>query len=117
MATALNRTTKQLKLSASPNEHPLVDWIYEPDLSSVTGILSKYWVIIGDVITEMDQTAKNAVDAAELQAIEDGELAEADTGFLRRLVLLIIDELNILRGEHGLSNRTVAQFKTAMRAK
>ena len=36
---------------------------------------------------------------------------------MKAFVELMIDELNILRNEHVLADRTMAQFKTAMKAK
>lgn len=117
MASVLNRTTRQFLSSANTPDYPVEDWIINPDMGSVVGVPQKYWVITGDVVSEMDQAAKDVVTAAEVQAQEDGEIAEADSGFLRRFALILIDELNILRAEHGLSARNITQLKTAMRAK
>lgn len=64
MANVLNRTTKQYITSANTPDYPTADWIINPDLSGVSGVPSKYWKITGDVVTEMNQTEKDAVDAA-----------------------------------------------------
>jgi len=79
---------------------------------------SIYWVITGDVITEMSQAEKDAVDAAILSDARDDAIeAEIDNleSVLRQLTKLIVDELNILRQEHSLPDRTLAQVKTQLR--
>ena len=64
MASALHRTSKQLKLSVNtPNFNPSV-WIINPDLSGVDGVPVKYWKITGDVVSEMSPAEKAAYDAA-----------------------------------------------------
>lgn len=94
------------------------EWIYNPDMSAVQGVSSKYWTITGDVISEMSQSEKDTVDAAALDARRDAMVdAVIDNleGDLRQLVKLMISEINILRAEHGLPSRTIAQFKTQIR--
>jgi hypothetical protein len=39
-------------------------WLWDPDLTAVGGVPEKYWVLTGDVVSEMDQASKDAVDAA-----------------------------------------------------
>ena len=41
------------------------DWVLAPDLSEVNGVSKKYWKLTGDVVSEMSQPEKDAVDAAE----------------------------------------------------
>jgi hypothetical protein len=133
MGNYLHRTTKQYLQSWSPNDlpEPLVNYIEEPDLSAVAGVPSIYWIITGDVITEMDQAAKDAVDAQDLSDARDAAIqAEIDNleGVMRQLTKLIVDELNILRqqfnvttGESGqlsdtaFADRTLAQVRTQLR--
>jgi len=120
MGTYVHRTTKVYLQSVSPNDlpDPLENYIENPDLSSVIGVPSMYWTITGDVITEMSQGEKDAVDAALLSASRDAQLvAEIDDleSIMRQLTKLIVDELNILRQEHGLANRTLAQVRTQLR--
>ena len=95
------------------------EWIYNPDMSAVTGVPSKYWNIIGDVVSEMSQGEKDVIDAATLTAGRDVRIASMIDnleGDLRQLVRLIISEINILRGQHGLPDRTMAQFKQQIRS-
>lgn len=89
-----------------------------PDMSAVEGVPSKYWVIIGDVVSEMNQGEKDAVDAVALTARRDAAVnAAVDEveGDLRQIVKLMISEINILRAEHSLPDRTLAQFKSQIR--
>lgn len=68
MSNVLNRTTKQYLISVSTPDYPDVDWIVNPDLSSVIGIAQKYWKISGDSVSEMTSEEKAVVDAAEASA-------------------------------------------------
>ena len=65
MANYLHRTTKQYTTSVSPNDlqEPEVNYVVNPDLSAVEGFPSIYWIITGDVVTLMDQAARDTVDA------------------------------------------------------
>lgn len=78
MAAVLNRTTKQYLRSANTPDYPAADWIINPDISAVNGWPTKYWIITGDVITLMDQAARDAVDAAEAAAALADAKTEAD---------------------------------------
>ena len=102
----LNRTTKQLILNTSPSDMGMAapesdaTWIYDPDLSAITGVLSKYWIITGDAVSEMSQAQKDAVDEAELTASRDlsiqVQIDDLET-VLRQVVILTVGELNDLR--------------------
>lgn len=120
MPNYVHRTTKQYLQSWSPNDlpEPLANYIENPDLSAVIGVPSIYWIITGDVITEMSQAEKDAVDEAILSAGRDAAIeAEIDNleSVMRQLVKLIVDELNILRQQHSLADRTLAQVRTQLR--
>jgi len=65
MAEVVNRTTKEHRTSVHTPDFPVAQWIHGPDLSAVAGFPNKYWIITGDLITLMDQAARDAVDAAE----------------------------------------------------
>lgn len=120
MGNFLHRTTKVYLQSVPYNElpEPLANYISMPDLSAVEGVPSKYWIITGDIVTEMNQAEKDVVDAAILVARRDravNAMIDSLEGNLRQLVKLMISEINILRAEHGLPDRTMAQFKTQIR--
>lgn len=143
MGDWVHRTTKQYIQSVPENEliEPVVNYIFMPDLSAVAGIPSKYWIITGDIISEMSQAEKDVVDAQILSDNRDSTAAELDEleAILRQVVVSTVRELNILRGwivdfkaevaaagnleqlKTGvaalpdLPDRTFAQFKTIIR--
>lgn len=120
MPNYVHRTTRQYLQSVPPYElpEPLANYIENPDLSAVVGVPSLYWVITGDVIAEMSQSEKDAVDAALLSASRDAAIqGEVDNleSVMRQLVKLMVQEINILRAEHGLADRTLAQVRQQLR--
>ena len=98
---------------------PLTDWISEPDLSAVSGFVSKYWTITGDVISLKSESERDAIDTAEdsdqLDAIAD-ELEQVRT-ITRAFAEVVLDEINILRALHSLPARTLTQLRNAVRSK
>lgn len=62
MSDVLNRTTKLYLKSVHTPSYPTSDWIINPNLSAVVNVPSKYWKITGDIVSEMSQAEKNAVD-------------------------------------------------------
>jgi len=118
----LNRITKRFIIDTSPatminNFNGLSDWIYDPDMSAVTGVSSVYWTIIGDTVSEMSQSEKDAVDAANLAAARDFVASQIDEmeSMLRQYIKISGIENNILRVKLGLEPRTFEQLKTAIR--
>lgn len=93
--------------------------IYQPDLSAVAGQPVKYWVVSGDVISLANQAARDAVDTAELSTRRDSLANEIDRdeSFMKGFALVVLDEINALRAQHGLSQRSIAQLKNAVRNK
>jgi len=120
MGNYLHRETKRYIQSVSFSELPndIAEYIFMPDMSGVKGISSRYWKIDGDVVSEMSQVEKNIVDSEALTARRDNTIdgmIDNVEGNLRQLVKLMICEINILKAQHGLSNRTMTQFKTQIR--
>lgn len=119
------------------------DWIVDADLSAVEGVQAKYWNIAGDVISEMTDVEKRAVDAAERSAARDTELGKINKvgRFETALALIFLDQFNAVStrinaiqaairsaesladvktavsGLADMETRTPAQLKAAMRAK
>ena len=93
----LNRTTKQLLVSVNTPDYPYADWIPDPDLTAVNGYPSKYWIITGDIVTLMDQTQRDAVDASILSTNRDTTSARFDAveDIFRGYGLVAIDEFNL----------------------
>ena len=75
MADVIHRTTLELRMSVNTSEFDSGTWIINPNLSGVSGVAKKYWKISGDSVLEMDQTEKDAVDAAETAAQESSTKA------------------------------------------
>jgi hypothetical protein len=95
------------------------EWILEPDLSAVVGQPARYWDITGDVVSLMDQAARDAVDAQLLSDRRDNtaDLLDGVENINRAFALVVLDEINTLRAQHSLPDRTIAQLKTALRNK
>ncbi len=121
MPAWLHRTDKNLLRSVASADLPeaQANYIEEPNLSAVADQPVKYWVITGDVVSLANQTARDAIDAALLSAARDATSNEIDTAesYTRAFALVVLDEINLLRTQHSLSQRTAAQLKTAVRNK
>ena len=117
----IHRTSKQLLVSVPSADLPesQANYIEEPDLSAVSGQPNKYWVITGDVVTLMDAGAQAVVDAALAEAQADATANELDAtqSIMKAFAEVLVDEINLLRAEHALAARTLAQLKTAVRGK
>lgn len=98
-------------------------WLIVPPGSAnetlLTTVPSKYLIITGDVISEVDQATKDAIDAALISARRDEQANSLDDvdSDLRAFALVVLDEINVLRSQHALADRTIAQLKTAFRNK
>lgn len=129
MANVLHRTTgstfpyrKDYRTSVNEPDFPTSDWIWDPDLSAVAGFDSIYWDISGDTVSLANAGTRNARDAeiaaAAEQADKDQQKLRLDDiegeRVLRGLVKVLIDEINILRQQHALADRTLAQARTAI---
>ena len=76
MASVVHRTTKEYRRSADTGKFPVEDWIINPDMAAVEDVPSKYWVISGDIVSEMTQAAKDSADAAETAANDAADRGE-----------------------------------------
>ena len=71
MANVLHKTADptDYRLSVNTPNFPSDTWFISPDVSAVAAVEQKYWARpLTDPVTEMDQPAKDAVDAAEVAA-------------------------------------------------
>lgn len=64
MADVLHRQTLELRRSVNTPDFPPEEWVINPDLSAVAGVLPRYWKLTGDVVSEMSPEEKAVVDAA-----------------------------------------------------
>ena len=119
MPVWLHRTNKTVLRSVASADLPeaIASYIEYPDLSAVEGHPTKYWLITGDVVSLVNATARQAIDAADASAARDELSNEVDQPgtFMESFALAVLAEINELRAEHGLSPRTIAQLKNAVR--
>ena len=123
MADVINRTTLELRRSVNTPDYPEPTWQASPDLSQIVGVAQKHrkWDSVADRPVAMTTAEQAAVDAAALTARKDAEVAPLSAAntpdLLRALALVLRDEVNILRAQHGLADRSVAQLKNALKGK
>lgn len=124
MSDVLNRATGQFLRSVNTPNFDVADWIINPDLSAVTGQPVRYWVIdppASDTVRLATGGEQSTIDADIATATSDSQKTtaknEVDTErVVRALVELLPNEFNILRTEHGFSDRTEAQVNAALKA-
>lgn len=119
MGNWINRTTNQEVLSASPSmmrdiyggifvgsggkAQGNTDWIYMPVIDLTTrAFASKYWDIIGDVVSLKSSDARDAIDIAEKNIQDIATVGEQDNETNRALLAVI----NTLKTDAGLRNTT-----------
>ena len=121
MALYVHRTTFQVLSSTSPQSltEPEANYVKDPSPWPFTSEPSRYWSLLGDVFSVVDQATRDAIDAALLVVARDSLADEFDAPetYLRAFALVVLDEFNNLRAKHGLAPRTIAQLKTAVRSK
>ncbi len=121
MPNWLHRTDKTLLHSVASADLPQVqtNYIEEPDLSAVVGQPVRYWEVSGDIISLANPGQRNAIDAALLSVQSDSIANELETSqtIMKAFSLVVLDEINVLRAQHSLSARTIAQLKVAVRNK
>jgi len=85
MANFIHRTTLEYVESGHTPDYPVEDWIKNPNLSSVTGVPTRYWKTDGDNVVEMSQGEKDTVDA-NLEAARIARLEQTNVkkeGFVK----------------------------------
>lgn len=98
-----------------PGINPRADFVLQKDKS--TGVVTvKTWNSLETQPTHEEILAVTDAQVEELIASRQVDVEQVDT-FLRAFALVMLDELNLLRAEAGLSERTRNQLKTAMLAK
>ncbi len=76
MANVANRITAQYLTSVHTPSYPVEDWVINPDVSLLLGIVpNKYWKVVGDDVLEMTQSEKDVVDE-ELRDTDLGNIAD-----------------------------------------
>lgn len=132
MADFIHRTTLALHLSMDPSDLPeaVGNYLVNPDMTAVgTGagngfhatVLHQYWKLDepGNAVLEMmlpEKLAVNAaIDAAALEADKEATRNEyTDRRIWKAIGGILLDEINLIRREIGMTERTVEQFHTAV---
>ena len=94
-------------VDTEPTEQEIID--AGNDLTTINGQVFSVWYAEngGDPVATLRRKAREALDKqnAETEAL------------IRALAFVVMDEINILRAEHSLTDRTPAQLRTAIKAK
>jgi len=115
--------TEVIPSANTPDYSSRTDVLVNPNLSSVSGVLRRFWKVVGSTVDPMTAGEQATVDAATGAAVDAAMRTEAQGQFsgqvstgqaLRALVHVLLGELNTLRDQHGLAPRTLAQAKTAI---
>ncbi len=122
MSTVVRRTTLTPIYDVSTSKYDIAYFFFDPDLSAVANVPERYWQESGGVFSEMDQTGKDAVDAVILtrKTQQERKFAKDEIDgkrVLKAFAEVVMDEINILRAEHGLPARTLFQLVTAIKNK
>lgn len=85
---------------------------------------TKYWKQMGGAIVEMTQPEKDALDVELAQqallntrARTKAFINTPNGKIVKALALVVLDEINALRSQHGLANRTAGQLLNAVNNK
>jgi len=77
-------------------------------------------IIVGSRIVPMTQTEIDAVALAKQQAatlsLHNSAKGEFNNTHLKAFIKILLNEINILRSQHSLSNRTMLQLRNAINA-
>jgi len=121
MANVLHKTRDptDYRVSVNTPDFPVVDWFINPDVSAVAVISRRYWKRpLADPVLEMTQAEKDAVDAAQTASDTAADRVtnkgHLDVRVAKAFAKLLLDEINILRAQHALAPRTVAQLRTVL---
>lgn len=96
MANVLHRINKTYLTSVNEPDYPIESWIWNPNISAVVGFNPRYWIITGDNVTLMNQSERNAVDAALLELARDDLVTQLTSieDLNRSIILVLLDEFN-----------------------
>lgn len=128
MSDFLHRTTLEYVRSGNDPMFSDPSWLLvlrgSPSEALLLTVPRQYLVLEGDVLREMTQPEKDAVDAAALTAQRASLAASLDNveDILRAFMLVVLDELNAHADRHNAITAAVddasnlSQFAAAMRA-
>ena len=122
MSTVVNRMTLTPLFDRDLARYDIAHFWHDPDLSAVIDVDLIYWKETSGVFFEMTLTEKGVKDVqiTEAGVDRDRHIAKRlidDERVLRAFAEVVMDEINILRGHHGLAARTLSQLVTAIKGK
>lgn len=100
--------------------------LINPDVSALNGVPVKYWKCQNGGVVAMTQAERDDLDlaAATANTAAVKVMAKAaidDTSIdgyrLQAILEIVMDEINILRAQHGLPARTSTQLRNAVKTK
>jgi len=123
VGNVLNRTTKEYREGVILDiaTYPVAEWIWNPDLTDVEGVMRRYWKVVGDEVIEMSPAEKVALDATDLPVYKAGRKvrlkSEMETYIESRYTLHALAMLALLEAEAivgSMANRKayVAELQT-----
>jgi len=122
MSIVVNRMTLTPLFNRDLARYDIAHFWHDPDLSAVADVDPIYWKETSGVFSAMTLTEKGVKDAEIVAANADRDRRTAkyridDERVLRAFAEVVLDEINILRGQHGLTARTLSQLVTAIKGK
>lgn len=122
MSTVVNRMTLTPLFGVDLSRYDVAHFWHDPDLSAVLSVDPIYWKEIVGVFSEMSTAEKAITDADIVSAnlARDRRVAKKSINnerVLRAFAAIVVDEINILRAQHGLPDRTFAQLVTAIKSR
>ena len=117
MKVLCNLTTKKIEgfsrwsdINFNPLTHIVLDINYTPDLES------ERLNDTNDGLRQINAAEIIAEDEIDKDSLISQQLNSGGRNIAKAVALVILDEINILRIQHTLPERTVEQFKSAVRA-
>lgn len=122
MSTVVNRMSLTPLFDRNLARYDVAHFWHDPDLSAVIDIDPIYWKESGGIFSGMTVIERAAKDSqiATSERDRDRRIAKGSIDnerVLRAFAAVIMDEINILRGQHNLAARTLSQLVTAIKTK
>ncbi len=121
MADVIERATLAHRQSVNTGDYDPADFIIYNDANAVATIRAfvavvpqNYRKLVGDVPTEMDQSEKDAVDAAAIIARDDAEMADLRS-YVHAVRKVVRMRLNTIHDKVGLPTISPAAFTAQIR--
>ena len=120
MADVINVSDLRYLRSVNTPNYPEPTWKHHPDMTAVAGVAQRYWIwdAVAERPIEMNQAAKDVVDADILTSELDGEATKVDDikDIIRALSQLLVVEFNTHKEilDAASTATSFTEFQTAM---